>query len=428
MAKKTDTKAKSLDEVLLGDFKKNNSICSYSSEGNNLIIENPWGSEDSCLVFDINDTSTIQDLNNVILPHGFDMLIHKDSNTAEVFYGYLLPDKDPYKLYIDLSFEFHFAGVQFTCTFAEPSKRFMTIANSFKRNYNDIDEPVVPQIDIFKDSLRIKKLPKGAQDYFSKRVPRNFFIKASKPFEEVDMIRFARHLNFSLRYYDRSSPEIVIRSNKEDTQKNKGERCRFIEQGFPKAISIEPLDDFMLQLIEVARITNFRFAFVYYYQVIEYAGFYFLDNKAKRDLRQLLRDPAMVSCTEDKLTQLFVFLSDISHGDDVKMKRVIEEYCNPAVVWKEIENDKEYFTTVLSFDGGFELSPLISKDTSAETWSTMWMPKVYDHLTKIRNCLVHAREKRQSNVILPTKANNHKIRRYLPIIARIAEQIALNKE
>jgi hypothetical protein len=136
----------------------------------------------------------------------------------------------------------------------------------------------------------------------------------------------------------------------------------------------------------------------------------------------------MVSCAEDKLTQLFVFLSDINHGDDVKMKRVIEEYCNSSVIWKEIDNDKDSFATALSFDGGFEISPLISRDTSAETWSTMWMPKLYDHLTKIRNCLVHAREKRQSNVILPTLDNNIKIKIYLPVIARIAEQIALNRE
>jgi hypothetical protein len=183
-----------------------------------------------------------------------------------------------------------------------------------------------------------------------------------------------------------------------------------------------------LQLIDVAQHTSPRFAFIYYFQVIEYAGFYFVDEKARRALKSFLRDPAMITCPEDRMHELFGALSDLAHNDETRMRKVIEECCNPSVIWKEIENDKAFFSGSISFDGGFVLPPLIAADTSETSWSAMWMPKVYDHLTKIRNCLVHARERRQSNVILPTEANSCRIERYLPIIARMAEEIALKND
>jgi len=109
------------------------------------------------------------------------------------------------------------------------------------------------------------------------------------------------------------------------------------------------------------------------------------------------------------------------------MRKVIEEYCDPDDIWYEIENDKDFFASPIEFDGGFTLAPLISKDTSISTWKTMWMPKLYDHVTKMRNSLVHARERRQSHVILPTIGNTYKIERYIPLIKRMTEQIALSK-
>lgn len=411
----------------LNVFQKNNPSSKCSIDGETITIEKPWASECSSLVFNIKNTETIKSLNNFIFPPYFDMAIHIDTNIAELFFGFIPPDKDPYKQYINHEFEFYFDGVQYECSYKNPSEQFYEIVKSFKRIYNDAEDLVVSQFKIYQYSINIENLPPSAKSFFSKRVAKNFFIKASKPFSEINIVKLARNLNFAMRYYDRRAPVIIIRAEKEVDQENKIEWSRFIEKKFPASISIEPLDDFILQLIEVARITNYRFALLYYYQVIEYAGFYFIDNKAKKDLRQLLRDPTMISCEEDKLTQIFTFISDMNHADDAKMKKVIEEYCNPLVIWNEVVNDKDFFTQPIKFDGGFEIPALIFKDTTIDAWKTMWMPKVYDNITKIRNCLVHAREKRQCNVIAPTKSNNNKIKRYLPIIARIAEQITLNK-
>jgi len=146
----------------------------------------------------------------------------------------------------------------------------------------------------------------------------------------------------------------------------------------------------------VARRNNPRSSFIYYYQVFEYAGYYYSDGKAKAQLRNALRDPALICCGEDKISDLFSIFSDLAQNDEGKMRKVIEDHCEPRVIWKEIANDLDFFCQGHDFDGGFSTQALIAKDTTEFTWVTMWMPRTYDLLTKIRNVLVHAREKREN--------------------------------
>ena len=145
----------------------------------------------------------------------------------------------------------------------------------------------------------------------------------------------------------------------------------------------------------------------------------------KSQIKKMLRDPAVIDCDDGKIGELFSLLIDVNHNDDVKMRRMIEETVNPAVIWTEIENDIESFSSPVVFEGGFTLAPLVSSDTTEQAWKTMWTPKLFDQLTKIRNCLVHARERRENKVILPSDNNNNLIGQYLPIIERVARQISL---
>jgi hypothetical protein len=284
----------------------------------------------------------------------------------------------------------------------------------------------VYQLLVFKEGQKIDQLSKVRQAFFENKVPRCFFVKPSNPITGIDIENISRHLNFLMKYYDRKSPVINIRLDSDQQEQVKLVKPRrYIEECFPASFALNSVDDFILQLLGIASESNPRFAFIYYYQVFEYAGFYFLDSKVKKELNLFMRDPSIVSCSDDKLMQLFVFLSELNHSDEVKMRKVIEELCDPKVIWKELEHDKEFFSNPIDFDGGFNLPALIAKDTTEETWNAMWMPKLFDNLTKIRNCLVHARERRQCNVILPSNNNNRKIKRYLPLLSRLAEQIAL---
>lgn len=254
-------------------------------------------------------------------------------------------------------------------------------------------------------------------------------MKPSIPIADVPLEDLARRTNFIMKYFDRRTPTIDIRQIKPTDPPEDVLPHRFCEGAFPESIAVPQIDEFVLQLIETADETiNPRFAFIYLYQVIEYTGFYFIDDKVRRTLRRHLKDPAMINCPDHKLQEIFALFTELTHNDDVRMRKVIEECCDPAVLWQEIENDKEFFSTARTCDGGFEIPALISTDMTLSAWSSMWMPKLYDQITKIRNCLVHAREKRQSSVILPTENNDQIIERYLPLMRRLAEQLALKSE
>lgn len=428
MANETDVENRQesppFEDLYLAEFKKNNPQCGFSIQEKQLLIERPWGTEDARFAFDLSDIDAIKDLNNVAFRRQFDAFFHLDAGCVEFIFGFLTPDEEPTRSYLDRKFQFNFEGVTYECSYEKPTERLFALAKRFRRLPSESGIVVAPQLLAFRDAQVLDKLPAEIKLYFKGKEPRSFFLRCDRAPLSFDVVSVARHLNLVALYYDRRSAQIVIRPEEDDIHYERGTSRRYIDGEFPQALSVAPVDDFVLQFIDVARKSSPRFAFIYYYQVFEYAGFYYIDDKAKRELRRYLRDPAMINCPEDRLSELFSILTEITHNDEVRMRKVIEECCDPRVVWEDIVHDKESFCVPTVFDGGFELPPLIANDTTADTWCAMWMPKLFDQLTKIRNCVVHARERRQSRVILPTRANNYRIERYLHVIARLAEQIA----
>lgn len=415
----------SFSEVYLKTFIKHNPHCAVAVEDEYLMIEKPWSHDDARLKICVQEQEFISELNQIRFNPKFDAVFHDDLNSIEFLYGYLNPELERNKDIMSRKFTVHFEGKSFNCYFAEPTSRLLRIAASFERLPSDASTVSAHQIIPFKDGQNLEKQSDKVKEYFKGKIPRNFFIKANDPIHGCNLESLARHINFLLSYYDRSSPTIAIHEIEDASQLANSTPIRHIEGHFPETLLIQPIDDIVLKLIEVAKISQARFAFLYYYQVFEYAGYYYIDESTKKALKNHLKDPALINCGEEKLSDLFSIFSDINHNDDVKMKKVIEDHCDPSVIWKEIENDKEFFCKEHAFQGDFVLKALIANDTSEATWKAVWMPKLYDQLTKIRNSLVHARERRENKVILPTKANNKILNHYIPIIARVAEQIAL---
>lgn len=415
-----------LQDLYLSDFQRNNPQCKFSMDEEMFIIEQAWSVDDVRFAFSPEQVDILKDINNIAFRRRFDAIFHVDLNEVEFFFAYLNPDNETQQSYVDRRFKFNFLGEIFECYVREPSSRLFELALRMRR-LPSIGEPIAIQLRAFRDSQMLDDLPEQAKEYFGERVPRSFFVKTEKPILDYDWEQLSRHINFHMQYYDRKTPIINIRHKENSNNNEDFSERRFLADSFPEAMAAHEIDDFILQLMDVADTSSPRFAFIYYYQVIEYAGFYFVDEKAKKQIRQFLTDPAMVMCPEEKVCELLTVLSDLQYSNDAKMRKVIEDYCDPRIVWLEVENDKVFFSRTIEFDGGFQLMALISEETSADTWRAMWMPKTFDQLTKIRNCLVHARERRQSQVILPTPANTNRIERYLPLIRRIAEQIALSK-
>ena len=418
-----------IEDLYLSDFQRNNPQCKFSIDENKFIIEQAWLVDDVRFVFDPKEVELLRDINNIAFRPRFDAIFHVDLNEVEFLYTYLKPDEEPARSYIDRCFTFNLLGDTLECCFKEPSSRLFELAKRIRwlPSTPSIGGTVARQFPAFRDAQRLESLPERAKQYFAERVPRSFFVKTQKPLLDCDWELLSRHINFHMRYYDRRTPVIEVRCENEPKKVEAFSERRFLADSFPTAMAAHEIDDFILQLMETAATASPRFAFIYYYQVIEYAGFYFVDEKSKKQIRQFLTDPAMVMCPEDKVSELLTVLSDLQRSDDVRISRVIEDYCDPSIVWREIENDRVFFSSPVEFEGGYQLSALIAGDTSVDTWQTMWMPKTIQQLTKIRNCLVHGRERRQSQVILPTRTNTKLVERYVPVIRRIAEQIALAK-
>lgn len=417
-------KQKSFSDIYLSVFQENNKHCEISIDEKHIVIEKPWGGDDLRLKIDIDDQEFIKDINNIFFNRRFDAIFHIDTNTIEFIFSFLNPRNDNDKSFMNRDFVFHFNGNEYKSYFSVPSSRLYKLASASERVPSDGGIRSITQLAPFKDFQKLDTLPKSLQNFFEGREPRSFFIEPNEDISTIDIVEIARHLNFITSYYDRKSPVINIHDD-EILEEEKYKPKRYLEDEFPKAFLVHQIDDIILKLMEVARMSSPRFAFLYYYQVFEYAGYYYMDEKAKVSIRKFLKDPAIINCAEEKVTELFSVLSDVNHNDDVKMTRVIEEHCDPRSIWSDVSHDLEFFSTETTFDGGFQLKPLISRDTTCDSWNSMWTPKLYNYLTKIRNSLVHARERRENKVILPTKQNNTKLERLIPIISRLAQQVAL---
>lgn len=409
----------------LDTFRARNPHAEVSVADDKLTIDKPFAYPDAQLAFEVDDEMAVTDLNSIEFRQQFDALFHHDTNLIEFIFRFLNPESPSEMQYLDREFKLVMGGLNFNCSIAEPTERLFRIAKGFRRVPSSGFARAGFQLIAFKDSQQVANLPERSQKFFEGRVARSFFVQCECPIEKVDIESLARHLNFLMHYYDRNTPQIVIRGREADSESDKVSPVRFINESFPKTLVSKHYDDVTLKLLEVAAESEPRLAFLYYYQIFEYAGFHFIDAKAKAGIMQVLRDPAIHDNLSQKIGDLFSALSDAAHSDDSRMLKVVEEVCDPCTLWKEVETRREFYAQPTQFRGGFEVPALISSDLSEEGWVKMWSPKLFNQLTKIRNCLVHARERRENRVILPDPSNDQKIECYLPLIRRMAEQITL---
>jgi hypothetical protein len=405
-------------------FITNNPHSLVTIDADDIIIEKPWGYADCKLQFKANNKQIIKDLNNIIINPRLDAIIHMDSAEVEYIFAFINKADKNNSEWLNRKFDISFNGEKCKCEFKEPTSRLMRIATSYFRIPFDRGTATVQQLAAFRDYQKMEELKEKNKKYFENRVPRSFILKLEGSTREFDIVKLSKQLNFLMLTYDRDSPIIIIRE--EDKLKIPNTKnIRYINGFFPKELIARNYDSTLLKLIDVAITSDPRDSFLYYYQVFEYAGYYYLDEKTKKDLLRYLKNPSIMSCCDDNLDILVNLFADSNLGDDSKIRKMIEENCDAAELWKEIENDKAFYSIEHVFEGGFTSPKLISEDTTISSWKAMWTPKLIDHLTKIRNCIVHARERRENKVILPTDLNESTLEHYLPLMDRMAREIVI---
>lgn len=162
----------------------------------------------------------------------------------------------------------------------------------------------VPQLVAFREGQQLEEANERVKKYFEGKVPRSFFIESNEPFVVAEFEKLCRQINFLMSYYDRNTPLIDIKPDADQELYENKKPIRYCEGEFPQALIAHQVDDIVMKLIDVARTSSSRFSFLYYYQVFEYAGYYYIDDNAKKQLRKFLKDPALINCGEEKVSEL----------------------------------------------------------------------------------------------------------------------------
>jgi hypothetical protein len=387
-------------------------------------IHRPWNDESIILVlWDESDTKLITVLNALILPEKFSAIYHMEDNKMEFIYSPL--DKDDPD--ITRKFNIKIEGKQYTCQYQLASDKLLTLSQYCGRAKFSATE--FRNLLQFRDYMKYKTKKKSKEkegslkSEFEGKVPISFYVTGFDSFDEDDLIKVSRHINFYLQYYDRVSPVIVIHQT-ESKDEDLGQ-LRLIKEEFPTEINTQVLDSFLLTLMDSALEAEPRLEFIYYYQVLEYSSFYYVKDNIKRKLIKIINSPDVLCNSNECISRIMEAIDEIRQEDDAKIKNTIKSACELEELWREINENKAYFSKNHKFDGGFEIEPIITEDTNFEQFLTCWHPTISNNLKYIRNALVHGREKQFGKVILPTHLNDTLLMPWIQIAHRIAEHVII---
>jgi hypothetical protein len=399
-------------------FKENNPAIKISTETEHVNIEGLWN--DATFMCRFSKSEDISKLNDIILPEALSAIIDLKENHVEYIFA-PLHEKDAL---IGRKYEFNYNSETFELSFETPSKTLELLAKGFRPN-EDASDTRYRNLRLFKDFYRDDKTP-GMERFFKNRVPVSYVVRGNLDLI-TDQLDFAKTVNFYNRYYDRNSPSILIFSEN-NPDEDFVEYCHNEANGFPKHINSVNVEPVILDLFQIASETkNVRLKYIFYYQVLEYCSYYYLNEGLQRKLNNLVKNPDIIN-NSNHYSKVLVeeFKNYFKANDDKqKMEKLVCDHVSYHELANEIIMNHDYFSKDIVFDGGFKISALINNENEAKNPHKDILKSIIDRIDKIRNVLVHIRESRENKVILPTKRNNHLLVPYLFLTRRLAEIVAI---
>jgi hypothetical protein len=411
-----------IDEVnqALRDFlerHKKSSIAVSPDDNSILIVKNPWG--DEALVFTIpkDDPQTLFDvLNAVLLPHQFSGLWHTDSKDFEILYT-ALPLGGEQSAMKDRKFVFTFRGKDYTCEFMRSSDRFLCLAEHVQPISPSAKHRNIPSYQYY---VHAEKGIGGAVK-IPDMSPISFWIR-NFDWEDETAVALCRHLNFYISYYDTASPTIDIHA---PTQEGGEPRERYIAGSFPKTIVATELNSNLMHFWAGTRGGDVFRRFLYSYQILEFASFYYVEDNIKRAVKMALSTPHIKDEMDQVIIEVIDSVRESKIWEGTKMNSLLKEVVDPKLIWREVEKNKDYFCKTIEFDGGFILKPLVVEKTTIETFVHDWHDKFNGTIRGIRNALSHGKEQSMSSVIAPTASNFANIQPWTALISVAAGEVVV---
>lgn len=392
-------------------------------EGDKIHIKNLWSDDSFFLRFEKKDDLTF--LNDLFFPEELMAVYSLNQRYMEVFAYPLDPEDDIVKR----SFDFNYKGRTFKCSWKTPTDSFERIANAFREEKEE-SRTSYRNLRQFRDYYKRTELPKFMSKFFDDRKPFNFFIEGEFSIIKDEIISFCKLLNFYMSYFDRDTPNIQIFS-KSYKKENFSLPCFSLFDKFPETINATEIDSILLDIISVANSSSDnRLSFIFYFQILEYASYYYLKSDIKYRLITLLKKPD-ISFKSEEYSKAIIeeFKNHFKNNDDkAKLDILITEHITLNDIKIELENNIEYFSRKIEFDGGFNLDPIMKNElTGINQLPDTTIKLIKENIINIRNCLVHLRESRENKVILPTEKNHDLLTPYLYILRRIAEKIVIDR-
>ena len=397
-------------------FSANNNCIKAENKEGKLIINNCWN--DSSIRFEFSNEEDLSYLDNIVLPKELFAIFHKEANIFEFIF---LPLSEEYKR----SFDYIFCGQTYKLYYGPPTHVCKELASHVLLNDTaDINERAYGM-------LRYSQYYAEEDSNQEPLFPTNFFIEGDFtiiPFEK--QIDFFRHVNFMMSYYDRQSPRILIYNETEENISDIKIPCRSHNETFPTIINSKRIDTTLLELMEAARGSgSYRLKYIFYFQVLEYCSYYYIENSLKRKITNIIKSPDILN--SDKYSNRIIEIYSEyfrSNKDDKRMERLLLDLCTYEDIKDELKINSKYFIQDLCFDGGFSLKGLFKDEAEIDAPPQNIIPTIRKNIDSIRNVLVHARESRENSEIKPSQKNAQLLLPYLFLLRRIAETIIIKFE
>lgn len=425
MSKKIKAAALDLDAIKakLAQFIENNPSSEIISDLDNgeaaFSIKKPWDDESLGFYFSSEAEDLFDALNNLLLPERFSAIYHLDTKKFEILWtAYKLPETQ--KEIVSRAFKFTFDGNVHKCHFTTSSDRLLTLAKYAKPL--KLSYTAFRNMQSFDNHVRLTEQGKTSPAYGE---PISFWIENIE-WDNDAVTELITNLNFYLTYYDNDSPSVLIHSLDED--KTPHPRCRYVADTFPKNISAQKLDTNLISFWLAAETGDPARRFQYYYRIIEYASFFYLEGSAKQAVKKILSSPNAIDDIASVTEKLMAAFQMSKLDEYARFAQIIQDTVDPKLLWKEIKGNQDAFSKEFKFDGGFVLKPLVANTTKESTF----LPKGLETFTKtirdIRNALSHGRDQKTGTVITPTSRNLKALQPWVHLIASAAGEVVLYKD
>lgn len=414
-----------MTQETLQKLQTNNPKTSFDNKRKYLTIKNLWNDNTFKVVID-KTLYTVDKLSDCVFLEELVAIYHKSDDKLEFIYSTC----DPSDAILKRKFDYNYEGKTFKCYFDIATIQLEIIAKGFepihspeKSNYRNLRE--------FKDYFSAEKQPSYIKEYFKNKKPYSFFIKGKLSSYKNDFTELIKSINFYFTYYDRESPLLVL-LQKESIKDEYKTPCYSLFDTFPSVINGRKIEFTILDILYTAhRTEDIRLQFIFYFQILEYCSYYFLENSIRQKLFNTLKHPDINIRANDYSKNIIEDLQDhfSRHKDDAKkMEKMITSFCTITDVKYEIEENCDFFCKDLEFDGGLKISKLFNDKDGVKAITENTLITIRNNIEKIRNVLVHLRESRENKVILPTNKNDSLLLPYLFVIRRLAEKVAIQYE